>query len=92
MKEKYSYFENALDSAVEKIADYYDKTSDSDAFILSMCKFAIFFIHPSLLIVDFCLVLHPKMKMRYFAKYWPEELHASVRASAEKIVSFAYIR
>ena len=41
-KEKYSHFKSALDLAIEKIAEYYDKTSNSDAFILSMCKLATF--------------------------------------------------
>ena len=27
------------------------------------------------------------MKMRYFTRYWPKELHDDVRESAEKIVS-----
>jgi hypothetical protein len=84
-KDKYYYFETPLDSAVETIAEYYDKTSTSDAFILSMR--ALFFLSSFRLIVTVSLVLHPKMKMRYFTRYWPEELHDGVRKSAEKIVS-----
>lgn len=33
------------------------------------------------------LVLHPKMKMNYFTRYWDEKLHSEVRRSAETIVS-----
>jgi len=87
-KDKYYYFETALDSAVEVIASYYDKTSTSNAFILSMRALLLFSSCDSYhLIVAVSLVLHPKMKMRYFTQYWPEELHGDVRKSAEKIVS-----
>jgi hypothetical protein len=33
---KYNLFTQALDDAAAKIADYYDKTASSDAFLLSM--------------------------------------------------------
>jgi hypothetical protein len=42
-KDKYSHFEIPLDSAVETIAEYYDKTSTLDAFVLSMCALFLFF-------------------------------------------------
>jgi len=41
-KDKYSHFEIPLDSAVETIAKYYDKTSTSDAFVLSMRMLLVF--------------------------------------------------
>jgi hypothetical protein len=37
-KAKYSHFRGALDEAAAKIAEYYDKTATSDAFIFSMCQ------------------------------------------------------
>jgi hypothetical protein len=37
-KPKYFDFRNALNDAAAKIAEYYDKTATSDAFILAMCK------------------------------------------------------
>ncbi len=46
-KDKYYRFETTLDVAVETIADYYDKTSTSDAFILSMCVFFLY-LHPTI--------------------------------------------
>ena len=36
IKEKYSDFQGALNDAAAKIAEYYDKTSTSDAFIFAM--------------------------------------------------------
>ena len=41
-KDKYYHFEIPLDSAVETIAKYYDKTSTSDAFVLSMRMLLVF--------------------------------------------------
>jgi hypothetical protein len=35
-KDKYSSFTLALEAAIEKIAKYYEKTTDSDVFILTM--------------------------------------------------------
>jgi hypothetical protein len=68
------------------IADYYDKTASSDAFIVAMRQFCFqLFICGRYLIIMPRTVLHPKMKMRYFIKHWPNEL-ASVRVSAETIV------
>jgi hypothetical protein len=68
------------------IADYYDKTASSDAFIVAMRQFCFqLFIRSTYLILMPWTVLHPKMKMRHFVKHWPNEL-ASVRASAETIV------
>ena len=37
-KPKYAEFKDALDTAVEKIEEYYDKTADSDAYTFVMCK------------------------------------------------------
>ena len=63
-KDKYYCLETPLDLAVEMIAEYYDKMSTSDAFILSMCALLLFLI----LLSDcsFSLVFHLKMKMHYF--------------------------
>jgi len=41
---KYAHFEPALNEAITKIAEYYDKTSTSDAFILSMCKLVCIYL------------------------------------------------
>jgi len=65
------------------IADYYDKTASSDAFIVAMRQLCFQLFICSILMPH--TVLHPKMKMRHFVKHWPNEL-ASVRASAETIV------
>jgi hypothetical protein len=37
-KDKYSDFRGALNDAADKIAEYYDKTATSDAFIFYMCE------------------------------------------------------
>lgn len=38
-KVKYSPFEDALDAAAAKLAEYYEKTAESDAHILAMGLF-----------------------------------------------------
>ena len=37
-KAKYSDFKKPLNDAATKIAEYYDKTSTSDAFLFSICE------------------------------------------------------
>lgn len=89
-KAKFAAFEAPLNSAITMIADYYDKTASSDAFIVSMRQFHFrLFVCSTYLILMPRAVLHPKMKMRHFVKHWPNEL-ASVRASAETIVRSVY--
>jgi hypothetical protein len=36
---KYSHFKIPLHTAIKKIEGYYAKTSDSDTYIMAMCKF-----------------------------------------------------
>jgi hypothetical protein len=38
-KDKYAPFEDALDAAAAKIAEYYEKTAESDAHLLAMGLF-----------------------------------------------------
>jgi hypothetical protein len=35
---KYRYFAPALDAAVNKLNEYYEKTTDSPAYIMAMCS------------------------------------------------------
>ena len=72
--------------ALGTIAKYYDKSSTSDVFILSMCTSLSFLATPALSDLA-ALVLHPKMKMHYFKRYWDKDLHSDVQKSVETIVS-----
>jgi hypothetical protein len=36
-REKYQYFAPALDAGLEKIAEYYERTADLDAYTFVMC-------------------------------------------------------
>ena len=38
MAAKYSDFYDGLVAGVDKVAEYYDRTADSDAHIIAMCK------------------------------------------------------
>jgi hypothetical protein len=44
-KEKYLPFTVAIQAALRKITEYYDKTADSDAFILTMGLFNFASLH-----------------------------------------------
>ena len=39
-KDKYKRFEPALWAAIDKVEEYYDKTSNSDAYNMSMCMWS----------------------------------------------------
>jgi hypothetical protein len=66
-KPKYAPFKEGLLAAVEKLEDYYEKTAESDAHIFAMGK--LFFFRSDW-VTDYCPVLHPKIKMSHFRKYW----------------------
>jgi hypothetical protein len=37
---KYYHFKAPLQAAIDKIVDYYEKTGDSDAYIIAMCEYS----------------------------------------------------
>ena len=82
----YEHFSLALTAAASKLEEYYEKTTDSPAYIMAMCSFIFIFFS---LISNFSnAVLDPTAvgKMAYFKKNWLEGLHADILACAEKIV------
>ena len=81
---KYEPFASALHAACEKVDEYYEKTTESPAYIMSMStNFSLIPSH----ITDISLVLDPKEKMSYFKKHWPADLHDDVLKCVEKEVS-----
>ena len=38
-KSEYVDFRPALEAGIKKVADYYEKTADSDSYIMAMCMF-----------------------------------------------------
>jgi hypothetical protein len=83
-KPKYARFSHALKTAAAKLDEYYEKTTDSLAYVIAMGSF-FFFNYSSLMSVN--IVLDPTSKMAYFKKHWPEHLHDDVLSCAENVVS-----
>ena len=82
---KYALFAPALVKACDKVDEYYEKTTDSPAYIMAMCRLSIpavaFLLNPNK-----CTVLNPKEKMVHFKKHWSEDLQQEVLDCAEEIV------
>ena len=70
-------FAPALHAAYEKIDEYYEKTTESPTYIMSMSTVLPIPCH----LLDphwRSLVLNPNEKMGYFKKHWPAYLHDDV--------------
>jgi hypothetical protein len=81
---KYELFTPALQSACDKIDQYYEKTTESSAYIMSMSAPCFF---PFLSFIDdMAPVLNPSEKMAYFKKNWSVELQNDITICAEDVV------
>lgn len=80
---KYERFAPALDAACAKIDKYYEKTTESPAYIMVMSKQSLFNSAMTLICL---LVLNPKEKMSYFKKHWSMELQGEVIKCVEEVV------
>lgn len=85
-KEKYEAFHEALEAATVKVDEYYTKTAASDAHIIAMGIWSLFFT--SHLLIYNHIVLHPQKKMLHFKKYWSNALQADVLELLEAKVCF----
>ena len=66
MKEEYLGFRPALEAGIKKIASYYEKTADSDAYIMAMCMLTLYLqVATSLRVI----VLNPVQKANHICKY-----------------------
>ena len=83
---KYEPFATALHAACTKIDDYYEKTTESPAYIMAMSR-TVYSSHkrPN---VNTIVVLDPKEKMRYFKKHWSSELQEDVVNCVEEVVCY----
>ena len=81
---KYIDFVPALNAGLAKIAEYYDRTADSDAYTFAM--YSITSLCP-LINSDTCLVLDPSQKTEHIRKYWGQEKLESILEEAEETVS-----
>jgi hypothetical protein len=74
---KFQPFALALHAACNKIDEYYEKTTESPAYIMSM-SMSCYLQSFTLDIANISLVLNPKEKMAYFKKHWSAELQEEV--------------
>jgi hypothetical protein len=79
---KYTHFAPALNAAAQKLDEYYEKMTDSPAYIMAMCVWFWFYLFPVLM-----SPFDPQYgKMAYFKKHWPENLQDEVLACTEGVV------
>ena len=87
---KYAPFKEALVAGLKKLEDYYKKTADSDAHIISMGVFFLFslfgadvFCHP---------VLHLAKKMKHFKEHWDLEEREAILDLVKKVVWYFLLK
>ncbi|KAJ7785233.1 hypothetical protein DFH07DRAFT_5883 [Mycena maculata] len=80
---KYSRFHDALEQALEKVDEYYQKTSTSNSYMFAMGNLmsSIFTATNPLSVLD------PAKKLSYFRKHWPQDLQDEAIADMEETVS-----
>jgi hypothetical protein len=83
----YDAFQGPLAAGIAKIAEYYNQTEDSDAYIMSMGAFLLLLngLTPQILI--YMAVIHPEYKLAYFEKNWGKDMAAQVSQTAQGLVS-----
>ena len=90
-KPRYSVFKPALEAAMAKLDEYYQRTAASDAHIIAMGT--SFF---SFMLLDFKPnkdpVLDPRKKFEHFTKNWDNDLQADVKEMVQKKVCVPIIR
>ncbi|KAJ6559344.1 hypothetical protein B0H10DRAFT_1966971 [Mycena sp. CBHHK59/15] len=86
---KYSHFAEALEQALEKVDEYYQKTSNSNTCMFAMGKLSrTSFQIPG---ANRYLVLHPTKKLLYFQKHWPQDLQEKAKQDMEETFKQRYL-
>jgi hypothetical protein len=85
---KYKCFIAALQAACTKIDEYYEKTTQSPAYIMAMSRIVLLASKQD---VNTIIVLNPKEKMRYFKKHWSPELQDDVIECVEEVVCHTHL-
>jgi len=83
---KYFEFENALEEGINKVLEYYSKTSNLNAFHMALCALSMFLFLANAYVLQIT-VLDPRSKMRHFDKHWDSSLKRDDRDQAEEIAS-----
>jgi hypothetical protein len=86
-KEEYLGFWPALEAGIKKIASYYKKTADSDAYIMAMHMLILYLqVATSLRVI----VLDPVQKVNHICKYWGLGVYDDAMEHAEALVRPRY--
>jgi hypothetical protein len=88
-RHKYIQFAGPLKAAAKKLDEYYEKTTDTAAYVIAMCSSFSILIIPTLT-NSTILVLDPTSKLAYFKKHWPTNLLDDVLACAETVFEQRY--
>ncbi|KAJ6607651.1 ribonuclease H-like domain-containing protein [Mycena sp. CBHHK59/15] len=86
---KYSDFKDALEQALEKVDEYYQKTANSNTYMFAMGNYLGFARHKS---PDTFAVLDPAKKLSYFEKHWPATLQGEAKADMEETFKQRYLQ
>lgn len=84
---KYTRFARALKAAATKLDEYYERTTNSPAYIIVMCSSFSLSVSATL---TSDIVLDPTAKIAYFKKHWPSNLLDDVLTCAENVFKQRY--
>ena len=90
-KLRYSLFRPALQAAMTKLDEYYQRTAVSDAHIITMGTSYIQFVSFRWDILPQDLVLDLRKKFEHFTKNWGNDLQAEVKDLVQKMVCVAVV-
>jgi len=73
----------AIDTRIQKVAEYYTRTACSDAYLVTMGVLNVFLF----CYFNSCLALNPEEKTAHFKRHWDASLQKDIMEHLEKIVS-----
>jgi hypothetical protein len=82
---KYSVFADAIEQALAKVDEYYQKTSNSNAYMFAMGNFHLHLFRR--VPANHFQVLDPGRKLSYFKEHWPVDLQDEAIRNMEETVS-----
>jgi len=74
----------ALEAAMEKLNEYYERTAESDSHIIAMGSHIYIYIY--IMLTQLYLALDPRKKFTHFKKNWDPALQEEVKELVQKKV------
>jgi hypothetical protein len=81
----------ALNSAAVKVDEYYNKTTQTGMYIMTMYTFIIYYLLLSGISYLIDVVLDPASKMAYFKECGPTHLYGEILTCVENIVCVFFL-